>query len=198
MQNSNYRTQIDTQSQQIKHLNDQVEQLNWRVGQLVRIAELNHQPSAIRYYLECRGKPMVIVGQETVDWLRSGQVTKVEFNLHNLADERTLAHSYSQIKASMKYDEHYEYLSGIFIEEFLNPSEHRSKGYGSILIRELLRYAKRTVCQNLVISGKLSTVDEQNENNRIRRDKLYENFGFKREGNKITLKIKDVNEKALV
>ncbi|GAB2023453.1 hypothetical protein RyT2_25290 [Pseudolactococcus yaeyamensis] len=53
-----------------------------------------------------------------------------------------------------------------------------NQGYGTVILQEFFNYFTERQTQPVTIVGKLSDVDEEDENNRQRRDYLYEKFKF--------------------
>lgn len=51
-------------------------------------------------------------------------------------------------------------------------------GYGTVILQEFFNYFMEKQAQPVAIVGKLSDIDEEDENNRQRRDHLYNKFGF--------------------
>lgn len=77
------------------------------------------------------------------------------------------------------YDNHNE-IKKVRIWDFL--SREVDKGYGTIVLQEFFRYLKKQQKQPIRIVGYLSECDEKDNNNRQRRDHIYQKFGFKIEG----------------
>lgn len=72
------------------------------------------------------------------------------------------------------YDDELQYLKSIYIQDFIADSGMRNKGYGSIIMQQLVQYAK--VLNVQYISGMLSFVDVGNtgdESKRENRERLY-------------------------
>ena len=75
-----------------------------------------------------------------------------------------------------------EYIQGIFIGDFVVAEEWRGKGFGSIVMQEVIRYAKQHGAQ--YINGLLSWADTEDERNeysvelRQRLCRFFERHGF--------------------
>lgn len=81
-----------------------------------------------------------------------------------------------------------EFTNRIIIEDFMTRSEYENQGYGSILMKEFIEFAKQQGVS--IITGRLSWVDEEEPENGARRNHLYEKFGFVIEGERISLDLK--------
>lgn len=88
----------------------------------------------------------------------------------------------AKMRCTIKYDENYKYLKGIFISDVLVNLRWQNKGYGGKLIDLLIRYAEKLGAEYLC--GKLSFVDIGTENDPHRKGKterlshFYQRHGF--------------------
>lgn len=75
----------------------------------------------------------------------------------------------------------------IKIIDFLTIPSERNKGYGGLALEYLIKYAKEIKAKE--IYGGLSSVDEEDENNKLRRNHLYKKEGFSISDRRISLLI---------
>ena len=138
----------------------------------------NQDKRNITHYVPHDHRLWLIAVEETHDWRREGQLTDCFFELFDLRNDRTPNYWYSYIWAEMNYDPDYKYLTGVTIREFRTRAGQVNKGYGSVLMREFIDYMALLIGKECKISGWLSPVDEENEENHQRRDHVYRKFGF--------------------
>lgn len=88
------------------------------------------------------------------------------------------------------YDESLNYLKSIFIVDFkVSSSRYMNKGYGSLIMKELISYSKELKVKH--ISGQLSFVDidEEYGNRRDMLHHFYKKHGFRIDNNNLILEL---------
>lgn len=125
----------------------------------------------------------VVTYNQIVDY--KGRIKEIEYYGYVINNQ----HRFTQRPAIKMYcttifNNEFDYLEGIFIDDFLCDIGSQNKGYGSILMQMLINQAKTLKAS--YISGELSFVDigindndETHKNNRERLFHFYPKFGFK-------------------
>ncbi|PPA67835.1 hypothetical protein C3952_03920 [Lactococcus lactis] len=119
------------------------------------------------------------VGIDT-DYNYKGQLTSVHFYLYLLSDRKSPPYWYNHIwlEPYYKRENDMEWLDYIKITEFLGKTGEVGMGYGSYNFKTMLDFVQNNFGQRTKIKGWLSSVDERDENNKKRRNHVYEKFGF--------------------
>ncbi|MFK4935506.1 hypothetical protein [Lactococcus garvieae] len=97
-----------------------------------------------------------------------------------LSPHRYLNHIW--IEPQYRKENDLEWLEYVKITEFLGKTGEVGKGYGSLNLSVMLEFIKDAFGEKTTVKGWLSPVDERSEDNRNRRNRVYEKFGFKFEG----------------
>lgn len=163
----------------------EIDKLTEKVTNLSRISEFNQDLRQICHYVDHENQLWIISIEEEIDWLRGGQVTQISFVLYNLKNKRSPEYYYGELIVGMEYYEEFGYLESMMIKDFVIKTKHVNKGYGSLLMEGFLVYLDQTKREKIKITGQLSEVDEQNENNRLRRNHFYQKFGFEIKGDSL-------------
>lgn len=132
------------------------------------------------------------------------RLTKVEYNGYLLETNTDNIKSIAVLRCEVNnktVSDNIEYIHHIYIQDFIVNQQYRKNGYGTILLKELINYAKKLQVE--YISGELSFMDigteenctlEQKEN-RERLYHFYPKHGFIIDENKrIYLRIKEKQE----
>lgn len=95
------------------------------------------------------------------------RLTKFEYNGYWLEKDTNNVKSIAFLRCEVhnkKVSDYSEYIHHIYIQDFFVDELYRKKGYGTILLNELIEYAKKLKVD--YISGKLSLRDIGTEDNR--------------------------------
>ncbi|MFS1664696.1 GNAT family N-acetyltransferase [Streptococcus sp. zg-JUN1979] len=80
----------------------------------------------------------------------------------------------------------------LVIRDFVIDNKYRDRGFGSLLLREVLLYLVSLFGTKTPVVGSLSAVDEADLNNHMRRNHFYKKFGFEVTNGRIFLEEIDV------
>lgn len=114
------------------------------------------------------------------------QVGKLCFELYGIGNKR---YGYLEIEADY-YDlgtAKDTLLKQLRINDIVFGKQYCGQGYGSLLMAEALHYVAHLFGENVTIVGYLSSVDEADDDNRLRRDHFYKKFGFNVQNERIVL-----------
>lgn len=119
------------------------------------------------------------VGLET-NYNHKGQIESAHFYLYVLSEKLSPTKDFNHIWLIFNYHNFPEndYLENILIKDFLGKTDEVGKGYGSYNFKVMLDWVQNNFGQRTKIKGWLSSVDERDENNKKRRNHVYEKFGF--------------------
>jgi ribosomal protein S18 acetylase RimI-like enzyme len=92
-----------------------------------------------------------------------------------------------ELYACLFFDDEAGTMLSTHICDFTTAILYRDKGIGSLVLQKFVDFAVK--CGVSSISGCLSHVDEQDENNRQRRNHVYEKFGFTIDGEYVRMEI---------
>lgn len=113
-----------------------------------------------------------------------GLLIEFEYNGYILKKKQQFSKkSFIMMRCNPHYDKKLNYMRNIFIDDFICEPTYRDRGYGTLLMNELIQYAKKLKVQ--YISGKLSFVDiginDDDDRYKEKRERLYHfypKFGF--------------------
>lgn len=87
-------------------------------------------------------------------------------------DPKSPARWHTHIDCDVHYDEKYDFINQLIIQGC--QTRELNKGYGSLLMEEFLDYASHHLkVKEVLITGWLSPIDEEYEENQCRRDYFY-------------------------
>lgn len=113
-----------------------------------------------------------------------GRISEFEYHGYILENKHLLSGSaFITMWCNIVYDKEYQYVKNIFINDFICKTEYQNKGYGSIVMEQLIQYAKQLKVEYIL--GELSFVDigtsdteKKHIKNRKRLYHFYPKFGF--------------------
>lgn len=143
------------------------------------------EPETILKIVELDKITFVITIKTTHDYC--ARLTKFEYNGYCLEEDKNSIKSIASLYCKVYNKElsnNVEYINNIYICDFIVDKQHRNNGYGTILLNELIKYAKKL--QVHYISGKLSFCDigtedkctQEQAENRKRLYHFYPKHGF--------------------
>ncbi|WP_242359018.1 hypothetical protein [Lactococcus petauri] len=147
---------------------------------LSRIMALTHRDEAIvKTFFQDQKLYAVTI---TTVYNYKGQLTEAHFYLYRItkdvsSSQRNLNHIW--LKPQYREESDLERLEYVEIIEFVGRGGELGKGYGSLNLSVMLEFVKEAFGEKTTIKGWLSPFDERSENNKNRRNHVYEKFGFK-------------------
>ncbi|CEF52332.1 hypothetical protein LGMT14_02260 (plasmid) [Lactococcus garvieae] len=178
----NYLEKVDYLLDENRTLSNQVNSLKKKIKSLSEINEFKYYNKHILQYVEIHEKIFIVSLEEKLD--RDGKVTNLEFMLHDMNDFRSPARWHTHIDFDIFRDQEYGFIDRLYIQEF--QTRYVNQGYGTLLMNILLDYVSHHLKVNeVIISGWLSPEDEKDEENHLRRDHVYQKFGFEIKGDHV-------------
>lgn len=162
--------------------NSTITQLKNENDRMKTLLRFNNKKESIINIVNFKSELFIITYNQTIDF--RGRIKEFEYNgysIHSKNDfrERPTIKMY----CSTRYNRELDYLDGIFIDDFICDKDNQNRGYGSIIMKTLIKYAKELNVN--YISGELSFVDigtsendTKHRNNRERLYHFYPKFGF--------------------
>ena len=142
---------------------------------LSRMDEFEYYNELVRSYENVHGKTMVVGVDIEAD--NEGKLRRLHFQLHDMDDPRSPARWHTHIDCDVFYDKKRKYIRQLRIQEC--QTREPNQGYGSLLMESFLDYVRRLLeVRQVLLIGKLSLVDEEDEENHQRRNHFYQKFGF--------------------
>ena len=125
------------------------------------------------FILERKDKESEAYGK-VISFVISYYITKAPYIDRRLVDSRTDILLVVRTKQNEAFLGHGHYYTSV-LDLHVNPP---GIGLGSIILNHLFYFAAKECPEAMVKSLNLTAVDEKEEDNRLRRNKLYENLGF--------------------
>ncbi|WP_157794822.1 hypothetical protein [Lactococcus garvieae] len=170
-----------------KHLKHSLKCMERQNSYLSRIMEITNRNELIVKSFPQGDKIYAVAIDTTYNY--KGQLTGAHFYLYPIADalgsQRYLNHIW--IEPQYRKENDLEWLEYVKITEFLGKTGEVGKGYGSLNLSVMLEFVKDAFGERTTVKGWLSPVDERSEKNKNRRNRVYEKFGFKFEGDWVVL-----------
>jgi GNAT superfamily N-acetyltransferase len=175
--------------------------LSNEIKTLNKAKHFNEFPESIVYITNHNDITFIVTCKQSSDF--RGRIGNIEFNGYNLdkiSVENPYAKPFISLTSVAVYDRGLDYLRNLFIQEFSAEPCERDKGYGSIVIKQFIKYAKHLDVG--YISGRLSPVDIGNEyNKKESRERIYHFYpkhGFTIKGEMLRLQLKTYSDSPAV
>lgn len=168
--------------QQISCSNSKVMDLCEENDKLYSLFEFNDSEENILKIITFDSQLFLITYKQKLDY--KGSIIEFEYNGYVLKKKQLFSKkSFIKMRCYPHYDRNLNYMRNIFIDDFICEPTYRDKGYGTILMNELIQYAKKLKVK--YISGELSFVDiginDNDDRCKEKRERLYHfypKFGF--------------------
>lgn len=160
--------EIHTLHKIISKMNLENEKLNKEIQVYNTIKSFNEKSENIFKIIKHQSYTFLITYKEKLNFY--GILEEFAFNGYILEKYNVNTRSIISINCDTHYDKKHKYLKDIFIYDFIADEKYQNMGFGSILMKELIKYAKQLNIEH--IYGKLSAVDIGNDNNNDDRNKL--------------------------
>lgn len=168
--------------QQISYINSKITDLREENDKFHNLFEFNDSRENILKIVSHDSQMFLITYKQEIDY--KGTVTEFEYNGYILKKHKScLKKPFITMRCYPRYNEEPYYLKSIFIEDFKSDPNYRDKGFGTIIMNELIQYAKKLNVK--YISGELSFVDigkdDEDDSCKDKRERLYHfypKFGF--------------------
>lgn len=167
---------------EISDNNSKISDLCEENERLYSLFEFNDSEENILKIISYDSQLFLITYKQKIDY--KGVVVEFEYNGYVLKKKQRFSKkSFIMMRCNPHYDKDFNYMKNIFIDDFICESAYRDRGYGTLLMNELIQYAKKLKVQ--YISGELSFVDigknDEDDSCKEKRERLYHfypKFGF--------------------
>lgn len=168
--------------QQISYNNSKLLDLSKENEKFHSLLKFNDSNENIVKVISYNSQMFLITQKHEIDY--KGYIKTFEYNGYILREQQFFSKKpFIKMICNNCYNESPIYLKSIFIVDFTSESIYRDKGYGTLIMNELIAYAKRLKVE--YISGKLSFMDigtsDDDEKYKDKRERLYHfypKFGF--------------------
>lgn len=168
--------------QQISYNNSKLLDLSKENEKFQNLLKFNDSNENIVKIISYNSQLFLITQKQEVDY--KGYIKSFEYNGYILKEQQFFSKKpFIKMICNNCYNENPIYLKNIFIVDFISESMYRDKGYGTLIMNELITYAKQLKVK--YISGKLSFIDigisDDDEKYKEKRKRLYHfysKFGF--------------------
>lgn len=168
--------------QQISLINSRIINLSEENDKFHNLLEFNDSKENILKIVSHDSQLFLITYKQEIDY--KGTMSEFEYNGYILKKQKLFSKKpFITMLCSPRYNENPNYLKSIFIVDFKSDPIYRDKGFGTIIMNELIQYAKNLNVK--YISGELSFVDigkdDEDDSCKEKRERLYHfypKFGF--------------------